>query len=115
MIDSREKTGFIYMLAEPSLIGYAERLAEDVPGSYNYIKPEGVLDSISVDVKAPVIEPELSSRSSRGTDSELGGASFIDDLPRAPSNVMPIPDIHMDSFKTRIISFIVFEIGFFLS
>lgn len=105
MTDSREKTGFMYMLAEPSLIEYAERLDEDVPGSYNYIKPEGVLDSISVDVKAPVIEPKPSSRSSRGTDSELGGVSFIDDLPRVPSNVMPIPDIHMNSFKTKIISF----------
>jgi superfamily II DNA or RNA helicase len=105
MTDSYERVGYMYMLAEPSLIEYAERLAEDVPGSYNYIKPEGVLDSISVDVKAPVIEPEPSSRSSRGTDSELGGVSFIDDLPRVPSNVMPIPDIHMDSFKTKIISF----------
>lgn len=105
MTDSREKTGFMYMLAEPSLIEYAERLGEDVPGAYNYIKPEGVLDSINVDVKAPVIKPEPSSRSSSGAESELGGVNFIDDLPRVPSNVMPISDIHMDSFKTKIISF----------
>jgi hypothetical protein len=107
MTDSHEKIGFMYMLAEPSLVEYAERLNEDVPGAYNYIKPEGELDSINVDITTPNINAEPSSRSPSCSDSNLEGAEFFGGDVRGADLVVPIPDIQMNSFKTKIISFYV--------
>ena len=105
MTDSHEKIGFMYMLAEPSLVEYAERLNEDVPGAYNYIKSEGVLDSINVDIKTPSINVEPSCRPPIDSDSGLEGVDFLSGNEKDFYHVMPISDIHMNSFKTKIISF----------
>ena len=93
----------MYMLAEPNLVEFAERLNKAIPGTYNYQKTEELLNSI--------VTPKPTDNSNQGpsTDGTIQPETDLDEFILNDSYDILKPtvlnELMMSSFKSKIISY----------
>jgi superfamily II DNA or RNA helicase len=103
MTNSQTAIGYMFILAEPNLVEYAECLNEAIPETYNYERTEKLLDSMDIsdtkkgnqgaheDVQSLTPEVDINNFTS-------GDNKEIIEYPA-------LTELSMNSFKSRIISY----------
>ena len=95
--------GYMFILAEPGLVEYAERLNEAIPGVYHYEKTEKMLDGVDV---LAITEGDQGSQNDHQPyqpDTNLDDISLLKD--QEVVDHVPITKFTMNSFKSRIIAY----------
>ncbi|WP_133013114.1 DEAD/DEAH box helicase [Marinomonas flavescens] len=93
----------MYMLAEPNLVAFAERLNKAIPGTYNYQKTEELLNSIED-------TPSSTSNGNQGpyTDGTIQPETDLDEFISDNHDLLKLTGLNeltMHSFKSKIISY----------
>ncbi|MFI8621668.1 DEAD/DEAH box helicase [Marinomonas sp. NPDC078689] len=103
MTTSQTSIGYMFVLAEPDLIEYAERLNQAIPGSYHYEKAEELIDSVNV---ADITEGDQGSQNDHHSylpDNNIDDISLLED--QEIIDHVPLAKFTMSSFKSRIIAY----------
>lgn len=103
MTNSQTTIGYMFILAEPNLLDYAERLNETIPGSYNYQKTERLLDSLNTSNFTNINQNSDLHKISLESDISLGDITLNDDQEFVGCASLTM--FTMSSFKSRIISY----------
>ncbi|RNF52627.1 DEAD/DEAH box helicase [Marinomonas hwangdonensis] len=103
MTNSQTIIGYMFILAEPNLLDYAERLNETIPGSYNYQKTERLLDSLDTSNFTNINQNSDLHKISLESDISLGDITLNDDQEFVGCASLTM--FTMSSFKSRIISY----------
>lgn len=93
----------MYMLAEPNLVEFAERLNKAIPGTYNYQKTEELLNSINTPVSKN--SSNQGSYADSVLQSEIDLGEFILSDSHELLNLTVLNELTMSSFKSKIISY----------
>ena len=101
--NSQTTIGYMFILAEPNLLDYAERLNETTPGSYNYQKTERLLDSLDTSNFTNINQNSDLHKISLESDISLGDITLNDDQEFVGCASLTM--FTMSSFKSRIISY----------
>jgi superfamily II DNA or RNA helicase len=104
MAEEQTTIGYMFVLAEPDLVEYAERLNQAIPDSYHYEKTDRLLEG----VESP--KDQSNSNHSHHDDSRKTSSDFeMDDIFEDNLNELishsTLADLSMSSFKSRIISY----------
>jgi len=102
MTKNQSPVANMYMLAEPNLVEFAERLNKAIPGTYNYQKTEELLNSIDT--------PSLTNGGSRDSYREdvLIPETNLDEFFSDNHDLLKLTGLNeltMSSFKSKIISY----------
>ena len=96
--------GYMFILAEPDLVGYAERLNQAVPDSYHYERTDRLIEGIeSADNPSSNNQSNQDNSQSAFSDLDMENIfeSNFDELINHPT----LAELSMSSFKSRIIEF----------
>jgi superfamily II DNA or RNA helicase len=104
MTNSQTTIGYMFILAEPDLVEYAERLNQAIPDSYHYEKTDRLLEGVE--------SPNNQSNSNNGcqddsrkTFSDLNMDDIFGSNLNKLINHSTLAELSMSSFKSRIISY----------
>ncbi|NAW84033.1 DEAD/DEAH box helicase family protein [Vibrio sp. V43_P6S15P86] len=103
--DSLNQEAWLYTFAEESLIGFAERIEQDIPDSCMYIKQENNVPSAVDSQCLPISTVSESAQSNRSQPSLLSWGKASDII--NPNNVEPalaLDDLRLGQFKQRVIA-----------
>lgn len=104
MTTDQTAIGYMFILAEPDLVEYAERLNQAIPDSYHYERTDGLIEGIESPDNPPH-NNQSNQDNSQSTFSDLDlediFESNFDELINHPT----LAELSMSSFKSRIIEF----------
>ena len=103
--DSPNQEAWLYTFAEESLIGFAERIEQDIPDSCMYIKQENNVPSAVDSQCLPISTVSESAQSNRSQPSLLSWGKASDII--NPNNVEPtlaLDELRLGQFKQRVIA-----------
>lgn len=104
MTSKQTPFSYMFMLAEPYLVEYAERLNSAIPGVYNYLKSDMLLNSI--DSQRP--DSDHGDTSSESESGRLFDDIIFDDQPfktaGSEGQYTDFSELEMSAFKSKIIS-----------
>jgi superfamily II DNA or RNA helicase len=103
MTNHQTDIGYMFILAEPNLVEYAECLNEAIPGSYNYKKTESLIDS--VDISDTTEGNQNAHNDTQQFTPEIDINNFISSDNQETLEYSALTEISMNSFKSRIISY----------
>jgi superfamily II DNA or RNA helicase len=101
--NNQTATGYMFVLAEPDLIEYAERLNEAIPGSYNYERAEALIDGLDISNTSERKEDRLNE--TQPLPAEIDIKNCISSDTKEAIEHSGLTELSMSSFKARIISY----------
>jgi superfamily II DNA or RNA helicase len=104
MTNSQTAIGYMFILAEPNLVEYAECLNEAIPGSYNYERAERLLDSVDIS-DTTVGDQDAYNNNAPLLTPEIDINNFISSDNQEIIEYSALTELSMNSFKSRIISY----------
>lgn len=103
MTNSKTTIGYMFILAEPDLIEYAERLNQAIPGSYQYKKNDNLLDTMDISDTTDSNKNERNGDYTSSPEVHISGFTLNDD--NADIELSTLTELSMSSFKSRIITY----------
>lgn len=104
--DSLNQEAWLYTFAEESLIGFSERIEQDIPDSCMYIKRENNVPSVLDEQRIPISTVSESVKSNRSQQGLLSWGESSDSTD--PNNVEPpfvaLDELRLGLFKQRVIA-----------
>lgn len=103
MTNNQTTIGYMFVLAEPDLIEYAERLNQAIPGSYHYEKTEKLIDS--VDISETTEKNQNADDDTQSFTPDIDINNFISSDNQETLEYSALTELSMNSFRSRIISY----------
>lgn len=104
MTTDQTATGYMFILAEPNLVKYAERLNQTIPDSYHYEKASHLLDNLE-NADCPSSINSTHESNDQFLFSEVEITDLLLNKSKESVEQPAIAELSMSSFKSKIISY----------
>jgi superfamily II DNA or RNA helicase len=103
MITKQTSIGYMFVLAEPDLIEYAERLNQAIPGSYHYEKTENLLGSVDISDTTEGNQNVQDDTEPLSPEIDINNFTLSDN--QKTIKYSALTELSMNSFRSKIISY----------